>query len=250
MIEFRHPTSGTPEESIQKSYNEIYKTHGLVQGDRMYQWFINLLVPQMGCSLLDISCGEGRLTCLAQKQGLRAFGMDFAIAGVQKGQTLDARSGWAVADGEKLPVQEGSFDYVTHIGSLEHYHSPQAGANEISRVLKPGGKACVMLPNLFGLAGCIRHVIFTGDVYDDGQPLQRYATRRQWETILQSAGLVIERVTGYEGSMIVPPKHLSDWGWFITHPTRLLHYILSWITPLNLRNHFVFLCKKPLEAQH
>jgi ubiquinone/menaquinone biosynthesis C-methylase UbiE len=210
----------------------------------MYEWFIRLLKPERGRSLLDISCGEGPLVYLASEMGLRAFGMDFAFWGVKRGQMRAPQAGWSVADGEILPVEDATFDYVTHIGSLEHYLHLQNGANEICRVLKPGGKACIMVPNTFGLIGNIRHVVLTGDVHDDGQPLQRYATRRQWEKVIHDAGLEIEKVIGYEGSMVVPPQHFKDWGWFITHPQRLVRLVISRIEPINLSNHFVFICRR------
>ena len=198
VIEFRHPVPGRSN-SVQEAYNEIYRTKGILHRNSMYLWLIQTLNPTPGRSLLDISCGEGRLVYLAQALGLAATGMDFAIAGVEKGRVQYPHSGWAVADGEGLPVAEGSFDYVTHIGSLEHFANPPAGAVEIARVLKSSGLACVMLPNTFGLTGNIRNVVKTGDVHDDGQPLQRYGTRNQWETLLKTGGLEIVKVIGYEG---------------------------------------------------
>ncbi len=133
---------------------------------------------------MDIATGEGRLPVLALKFGLKAFGTDFAISGLRKGIKENSAPGWFTADGEQLPVSDHSIDYVTHIGSLEHYLDPIRGAQEIARVLKPGGKACILLPNAFGLFGNIQYVAKTGDVFDDGQPLQRYATRREWERLL------------------------------------------------------------------
>jgi SAM-dependent methyltransferase len=241
MIEFRHRTPGRSE-SVQEAYNEIYRSTGILHHDSMYNWLIRFLKPQPGRNLLDISCGEGRLVYLAQKLGLNAIGMDFAIAGVQKGCTQYPEAGWSAADGELLPLADASIDYVTHIGSLEHYAHPPAGAAEIARVLKPGGKACIMLPNTFGLTGNIRHVIKTGDVHDDGQPLQRYATRGQWQSLLENAGLRVTKVVGYEGSMVVFPRTLKELFWFFRHPGRLIRLIISPFVPINLSNHLIYIC--------
>jgi ubiquinone/menaquinone biosynthesis C-methylase UbiE len=244
MIEFRHlPSSPSQMLSVQDAYNEIYRSKGIQHRDAVYSWLIRLLDPQPGRTLMDISCGEGRLVNLARQLGLVASGTDFAIDGVQKGRSEDPQAGWFVADGEMLPVASATQDYITHIGSLEHYQIPLAGAREIARILKPEGRACVLLPNAFGLTGNIRHVIRTGDVFDDGQPLQRYATRRYWENLLISSGLEIEKVATYEGSMIIAPRNFADWLWFFSHPLKLVRLLFARFIPTNLSNHFVFICR-------
>jgi 2-polyprenyl-3-methyl-5-hydroxy-6-metoxy-1,4-benzoquinol methylase len=243
MIEFRH-TVLEGSETSREAYNSIYKSTGILHRDSVYRWLISLLNPQHEHKLLDISCGEGRLTEIANSMGLNAFGMDFAYSAIQKGQMDYPQNNWAVADGEFLPILSETLDYVTHIGSLEHYEHPWQGASEIARVLKPEGRACILLPNIFGLTGNIRYVIKKGDVFDDGQPLQRYATRKYWENLLMDGGLEIIDLVGYEGSMVVFPRLWSDWVWFIQHPLRFIRLILSIFIPINLSNHFVFICKR------
>lgn len=50
-------------------------------------------------------------------------------------------------DGENLDFEEGTFDKVYISGSLHHYPNPEKGISEILRVLKKGGKFCIMEPN-------------------------------------------------------------------------------------------------------
>lgn len=50
----------------------------------------------------------------------------------------------AVASGETLPFQDGSFDAVVCIAALHHMHHPLAALREMARVLKPGGKALIV----------------------------------------------------------------------------------------------------------
>jgi hypothetical protein len=98
-----------------------------------------------------------------------------------------------------------------------------------------------LLPNAYGLLGNIRHVWTTGDVHDDGQPLQRYATRRSWETLLTDGGLQVEKTVGY-GEVEFPRTAQDAWR-LLRYPQKLLRLMITPLIPLNLMNHLVFLCR-------
>ena len=240
MLEIWH--SDKESSATQKAYNDIYSGQGLLQRDSFYLWLISLLKPKPGRLLLDISCGQGRLVTLARQQKLTTMGADFAIEGLRVGIQRAPQSGWLAGDGECLPLADRSVDYVYHIGSLEHYLHPALGASEINRVLKPDGCACILLPNAFGIWGNIKHVWQHGEIFDDGQPLQRYATHRTWTNLLQGAGLHIQRTIGY--GEINYPRTWQDVRWMLLRPQKVIRGVISLITPLNLSNHFVFICKR------
>lgn len=241
MLEIRHPNMNDTL-ALLRAYNEIYTSAGIQHLDSFYLWLINILRPDPGKILVDVSCGQGRLVSLAQQMGIHAIGVDFSIKGLFIGYRYSPDSGWVVGDGEFLPIADQSVDYVTHIGSLEHYINPDKGAREIARVLKPSGSACILLPNAFGLWGNIRHVWRTGEIFDDGQPLQRYATRRTWESLLIKGGLKIKDVVSY--GEVVFPRTFPDAMTLIRRPRKILRYFLNLIIPLNLANHLVFICTK------
>ncbi len=240
MLEIRHERMNDTA-ATQEAYNQIYSDTGILLRDSFYIWLINLLKPQPGGSLLDISCGQGRLVTFAIQRGIKAFGMDFAQEAVFIGHTESPQAGWAVADGECLPLPDRCMDYVTHIGSLEHYQDPDAGMREIARVLKPSGKACVLLPNSYGLFGNIKHVLQTGDIFDDGQPLQRYNTPKGWHDMLVKNGLKPYRMLKYEREW---PQTRSDLFWYLTHPMKIARLFVSWFVPVNLTNFIVYLCQR------
>lgn len=241
MFEIRHDHI-TEEYSTRDAYNDIYSGEGILHHDSLYLWLIHLLHPQQGKLLLDIACGEGRLATLAQQKGLKALGTDFAIEGLYKGRRESPASGWFTADGECLPLRDSVVDYVTHVGSLEHYLNPLQGAKEIARVLKPDGRACILLPNAFGLFGNVLYAMRHGDIFDDGQPLQRYGTRKAWERILQGAGLEINEVRGY--GEVARPLTPEDRKWLLSRPRKIIRYMVSLMIPVNLSNHFIFICSK------
>ena len=245
MLEIRHEKMDRTEDT-QRRYNDIYRDDGIQQRDSFYLWLVGLLKPQPGRLLLDISCGQGRLVRFAKEQGLRVIGMDFAEDAVRIGiRSESPQSGWAVADGERLPVADGSVDYVTHIGSLEHYQDPQQGLFEIRRVLKPTGTACILLPNSFGLFGNIKHVMATGEIFDDGQPLQRYNTRSGWEAMIREAGLAAFDLLKYEREW---PRTTRDLFWYLKSPRKIARLFAAWFIPVNLANCLVFLCR-PVEGE-
>jgi len=209
--------------------------------DSFYLWLLELLRPEPGKTLLDISCGQGRLAQLAADQKLRAVGLDFSITALAKSAATETAVQWIGGDGEQLPISDNSIDYITHIGSLEHYNNPLRGIQEISRILKPEGKACILLPNSFGLFGNIQHVWRTGEIFDDGQPLQRYGTYQTWRALLEIGGLTVLKTIPF--SEINRPRTLNDLFWLLTHPQKILRAAFSQAIPLHLANHFVFICQ-------
>lgn len=239
MIEIFHKDM-VDASATKAAYNTLYKEKGINQRDSFYLWIIHLLNPVQGGIFLDSSCGQGRLVNLAKTKGQRAIGMDFAIEGLVIGSKYPDCAAYNVADGECLPLPSRSVDYVTHIGSLEHYMHPELGAKEIGRILKSSGKAAILLPNAFGLFGNIRYVMRYGDVFDDGQPVQRYATYQLWYKILKQGGLKVIRVKSY--CEVDFPRTWNDFFWLIKRPQKIFRWLISFLIPLNLANHLVFIC--------
>jgi SAM-dependent methyltransferase len=93
--------------------------------------------------------------------------------GADGGTVLDCGAGWrhrlranvitteilrypstdVVAVGEHLPFRDGSFDAVLSLHVLEHVKNPFVCAEELVRVLKPGGTLYVVTPYIVGVHG-------------------------------------------------------------------------------------------------
>jgi SAM-dependent methyltransferase len=56
----------------------------------------------------------------------------------------------ALVDAANLPIETGSVDFVVSISVLEHVREPNRVADEIVRVLKPGGRAYISSPFIAG----------------------------------------------------------------------------------------------------
>ena len=240
MIVLRHT------DDTRSEYDRIYDGDAINQMDSFFLWIQAVLRLRAGESLLDVSTGRGRMVALARQRGVLACGLDFSMRACELAQEI--AGGHVVnTDGQRLPFSNDRFDAATNLGSLEHFEFMDLGVSELARVLKPGGRACLTLPNSFGLLWNVAAAWKTGDVSDDGQPLQRYGTLRQWQGILEHNGLKITRVLGYEHEHAFPRtrRDLSSY-WF--HPKRALIMLSGRLIPVTAAGQYVFVCYKPCAA--
>jgi SAM-dependent methyltransferase len=239
MLEIRRQVVNSVSDS-KTAYEEVYGSRGIRLSDSFYLWLLSLLGIAEGQTILDVSCGEGMLLQFAHCRGARSYGIELSEVAARVARENAGRAHIVVADAERLPWPDGQFDYVTNIGSLEHYLHPELSMREMARVLKDDGHACILVPNSFGLWGNIKHVWETGDIFDDGyQPIQRYCTRNGWTKLLKENGLTPYQVLKHERERPRTPKDALS---FLRHPLRLLRLALLPLVPLNLSDRFVFLC--------
>ncbi|RDD63019.1 class I SAM-dependent methyltransferase [Ferruginivarius sediminum] len=99
---------------------------------------LELLQPQAGECILDLGCGDGRLTAELADAGADVAGSDLSVEQV----TAARRLGLAVcaADGHALPFKDDAFDAVLSNAALHWMQKPDAVLAEVRRVLKPGGR--------------------------------------------------------------------------------------------------------------
>jgi len=105
----------------------------------------------MGCMKLDFGCGDGgflelmpsrlfRDSWLRRYGGYGWVGIDINRAYILRAnKRLDNGVELMVADGNKLPFLDGSFDFVHESGALHHMLNYKNGLYEIARVTESGG---------------------------------------------------------------------------------------------------------------
>src|SRR5262249_56551348 len=108
-------------------------------------------LPVQGAGrLLDFGCGSGSYLERMHRQGWQVTGVDVSAAAVQRVRTelhLPALVG-------SLPhpeLRRATFDVITMWHSLEHVHAPLEVLRQAHRLLVPGGRLVVAVPNIDSL---------------------------------------------------------------------------------------------------
>lgn len=78
--------------------------------------------------LLDLGCGPRDQAAPAAHVGAQYVGIDYSS---ERADLL--------ADGHAIPFRDGTFDVVLSYAVLEHLYQPFLAAQEVARVLRPGG---------------------------------------------------------------------------------------------------------------
>jgi SAM-dependent methyltransferase len=99
-------------------------------------------------AVLDIGCGTGVDLDAVAGLTARAIGIDLSETMARTARDRgDAGATFAVADGQHLPFPAGSFDAVCLRAVLVHTPRPELTIAELSRVLRPGGRAVLSEPD-------------------------------------------------------------------------------------------------------
>ncbi len=227
---------------ISAEYDRRFSEGGFRETDSFYRWVLKRLSPVPGHSLLDVSCGEGHLLkWAAQLYEMDGWGIDVSSVALQISRQNLPQAKLVRCDGINLPFPDNTFHYITNLGSLEHYTNIPQGVKEMARVLKPEGKAAILLPNSYYLVDIIWLVWRTGYGPSHQQTLERFATIEEWKETLQEGGIEVIHTYRYNFCF---PKSKSDWHWYQKRLSRLLKMLFSLFVPLNLSYAFLFIGEK------
>ena len=97
--------------------------------------------------LLDVGCGLGMFISLAAKHGWRVAAnelSEYAAKAASKSAKAEVFHGQL----ENAKYSKDRFDVITIWHVLEHLESPLTTLRECARILKPGGKLIVAVPNV------------------------------------------------------------------------------------------------------
>jgi SAM-dependent methyltransferase len=134
-----------------------------------------------------------RILAWASARGARAYGVDISEPTLRQacasfhGDMLRC----AVSDVRDLPFRDGSFDAVYSMGTIEHFDETERAVGEIARVLKPGGRAIVGVPNRHDpfLRPAFAFVLQALGLYAYGY--EKSYSRRGLREMLERAGLTV-----------------------------------------------------------
>jgi ubiquinone/menaquinone biosynthesis C-methylase UbiE len=231
-------------DQVASSYDRTFREEGMSDSPSFYAWALGKLTPEPGKRLLDVACGEGLLLRQATMRGLVCWGIDLSPAAVEITRRAAPQATLALGSGEQLPYDDASFDYITCLGSLEHYLDPWRGASEIRRVLRPGGRAAILLPNSYYWADILWHVWRKGWGPRHRQLVERFATAQEWRALLEMMGLRVLKTVRYNFCW---PRTGDDWRWYARYPRKALYLLTSALSPLNLSYSFLYVCEPGVE---
>jgi len=152
------PSAETP--SYRRFWSSVgtdFPDLGAALSTRLYreneQWLLRSYLPAGEPRLLKTDlwdeCKNTRILQWASEQGARAFGVDIALATVRQARAEfpPGRLRGVASDVRRLPFRTGSMDAVYSMGTIEHFADPPTAVAEIARVLRPGGRAVIGVPN-------------------------------------------------------------------------------------------------------
>ncbi len=149
-----------------------------------YPPILELLQPESGRTLLDVSCGTGHVLAAAAARGLQAVGVDLSDQAVRIARAAAPAALLAVSSGESLCLRAASVDYLTCLGSLEHFADMEAGLREMRRVVRPTARLAIMVPNRRFLGWWV--LGRRGTAQEDIN--ERLLTLEEWRALLEQAG--------------------------------------------------------------
>jgi demethylmenaquinone methyltransferase / 2-methoxy-6-polyprenyl-1,4-benzoquinol methylase len=125
---------------LARTYERTLDLATLYQDRKWKDWVARRLGPGSGGYVLDLGCGTLILEARMARSGHRFVGLDLSPEMTKVGARKRAPNVGLLANGdaECLPFTEGTFDSVVSC-YVPKYVDPWMLANEIARVVKPGG---------------------------------------------------------------------------------------------------------------
>ncbi|MFA6896817.1 MAG: class I SAM-dependent methyltransferase [Patescibacteria group bacterium] len=113
---------------------------------------------EAGAKVLDVGCGNALMLPFVLEKGAFYYGLDVAenLIEIARGryakEIKEGKASLAVGEASKLPFADAEFDFVISFAVLHHLPSGEIRKkffDEIRRVLRPRGKAKIIVWNLF-----------------------------------------------------------------------------------------------------
>ena len=178
-------------------------THSTQKAPRYFVEFreeIVPLLPEYSARALDLGCGSG--TTSGQLKKIGRFGWVCGVEGNPEVAKIAEKNldRVLVGDIEKLeyPFEDGTFDTILALDILEHMVDPWRVLERLRKLLKPGGRLVVSIPNVRHYSVAIPLVLLGDWRYQQEGILDsthlRFFTKRTTLKMLSSAGFGVEMV--------------------------------------------------------
>jgi len=206
---------------------------------------LDLIASRVGSGehVLEVDCGPGVLADRMRQRGAQVTGTDLSIVAVRRAQAKGIQAQQVDVDTSSLPFNDSSFDTVVSNSMMEHRFFPERTLDECVRVLRPGGKFIVCLPNT--AHWICRWWILTGRFpYVRNSPTDmlhlRFFTVSEAKRLCRERGLRVQEVDG-SSSLWAKEFYPAVIRW------RRLRPLYTWLAhhwPSLFARDFVLVCQK------
>ena len=160
------------------------------------------LVPfesSRGKSILEVGCGAGVDLARFAKGGADVTGVDLSASAIALARAnfeqQQLRGRFEIADGERLPFADDTFDLVFAHGVVQYTPDPRRLIEECRRVLKPGGDAIFQVYNRLSWLNALSKLMKVGLEHEDAPVLKKF-----------SIGEFRSMLSGFRHVRIVPER--------------------------------------------
>jgi len=143
--------------------------------ERRLQMILSAAGDRLHGRLLENGCGVGRYVQHLVPHAAMVVGLEYDLE--RAGQARQIAPHILAAAGERLPFPAGSFDVVLSHEVLEHVQDDRGAVEEMVRVLRPGGRIILFVPNR-GYPFETHGVYWRGRYRFGNVPLVNYLPRR------------------------------------------------------------------------
>ena len=170
--------------------------------DNERRLFTEYLAPLDGLKILKTDLWDEakntRILTWVSRRGARVYGIDIsppivasARAAFEPHAARDGTLRATVGDVRRIPFADASFDAIYSMGTIEHFDETQGAVAEIARVLKPGGRAIVGVPNRHDpfLRPLFATILQAVGLY--GYGYEKSYSRRALRRMLEQEGLIV-----------------------------------------------------------
>jgi SAM-dependent methyltransferase len=174
-----------------------------------------------GLDVLDVATGTGNIALRAAASGSTVVGLDLTPglfeAARRRAERLGVTVEWIEGDAEQLPFAAGTFDRVLSAFGVQFAPRHQVVADELVRVLRPGGLIALVNWTPDGLIGELFRIMgrYLPAPPDYTSPPPLWGDEKHVSELFDGAGLELDFARGHNPWRFDSPEH-----WVVFMETR------------------------------
>jgi ubiquinone/menaquinone biosynthesis C-methylase UbiE len=222
---------------IRSFYDSVYYKNAYtnVHVSRHYEQMAENLGISPDMRVLDVACGTGEWLLACSNRGATISGIDLSGKAISVCKNIMPEGDFRQNEAESLPYENGIFDVVTCLGSLEHFVQPVTALKEMVRVAKKEARFIILVPNADFLTR--RLGLYSGTYQVEAK--EHVRSLDEWEKLFAQAGLTIE--DRWKDLHVLSWKWITSSTWY-TIPLRAAQALALASWPLKWQYQVYHLC--------